>query len=297
MGRIQNKYTIFAGSVTACEKLFGSLRVTYVSFVVIAMAGVLTWSVEVRSQEVSWPQGFRYGNWCGLGVPSDPRQEPPEIDQVDAACRAHDFAYEQEPWGNSGADSLLVNTLTEILHSGESWNIGRNGERTPKSPLSDRQFTAATIIISYFTGQKFLTIYSDIINGKLGSVLMLGTSTARTAVVVPTSISNSLLTAFSEEVAEHTGIPLDEIDIVQSGTDLSVELTLEVLDLVDSTVEEVGDDAEQIVKTIGDVTGLDKPVREIREETILLLTNPAEFGRTTGQKVIDCVLPWRWSRC
>ena len=257
---------------------------------------VFPWSVE--TQEVHWPPNFTYGHWCGSGVPAKPTEEPPTIDEIDAACRTHDFAYERPPWGNADADMELVRTLTEVLDRGTAWSRGTDGQQMPRAALSDRQFYAATVMVTYLSHQKFVTIYSDLVNGKLSSVLKLGTSSVATSIAVPAAISNRLTAALSKEVADVTGVPLDEVNsTLQAGTDLTVEFVIDVTRLADGAIDEVGDVAEAVVKGLGDATGLDKPVRELREEFVLLLTHPKKAVKRTGQKVIDCALPWRWRKC
>ena len=261
----------------------------------MAFGVVLPWIAE--AQEVHWPPNFTYGHWCGRGIPVEPSKGPTTIDEIDAACKIHDFAYERSPWGNADADMELAQTLTDLLNRGTAWSRGADGQQMPRATISDRQFTAATVMTAYFSGQKFVTIYSDVVNGQLSSLLKLGTSSVVTSIAVPAAISNKLVTAFAKEVADVTGIPLDEVDVLQAGTDVTVEFVIEVTSLADGVVDEVGDVSESVVRKIGDVTGLDKPVREIREEALLLLTHPKKAIKRTGQKVIDCVLPWRLKKC
>ena len=269
----------------------------YAAVVLVAITFGMAFSRVMEAQEVRWPPNFTYGEWCGQGVPAEPSEEPPTIDEVDAACRAHDFAYQRPPWGNATADMELVRTLTEILNRGTAWNRGPNGEQMPRAPVSDRQFIAATVISTYMSEQKFVIIYADIVNGRLSAVLKLGTNSVVTAVTVPAAIANKLMVTFSKEVADVTGVSIDQVDVIQDGVDVAVEFVIDMANLADGVVDEVGDVGESIVRKIGDKTGLDKPVRELREEVTLLLTHPKKAAQRTGQKVIDCALPWRWKKC
>ena len=215
-----------------------------------------TLHLRAEAQDVYWPQDFAYGEWCGQGHPAVPDEAPPPIDEIDAACRTHDFAYDhQGPWGNAAADAELADTVIDVLIRGTTWNRHPDGQRSSRVELSDRQFAVGSAIASWMSGQKFITIYSDVVNGKVRSVLKLGPSSARAVVAIPSRLSNRLVTALSREVSAATGLPLNEVDLVQSSTDLSVEFIVSVSDAMDWTIDELGDSAQAIVRKIGDVTG------------------------------------------
>ena len=144
-------------------------------------------------------------------------------------------------------------------------------------------FAAASAIVSWFSGQKFITIYSDIVNGRLSSVLKLGTSSVRTAIVVPAAINNKLITALSKEISDVSNLPLDEIELLQDTTSLSVETVVEVADATDWVIDELGGPSKAIVKEAGDFTGVDKPVRELREEVVLVITHPKKAAKRLGK--------------
>ena len=266
-------------------------------FAIVGLLGLAAlFAIPGYSQELRWPKGFTYENWCGLDHPKDPSTEPLAVDEIDEACKKHDIAYSVPPWGNADADMQLIDTLTHILGRGTSWRLTNNGKRRSRVRLRERQIVAATTIVTYFTGQQYVTIYSDILDGRFSSVLKLGTSSTKTIVTVPKSISDRLLGGISKEVSDVTRIPLNDFKILDSGTDLTVEFQIRLIDLTEASIDEVGGHATHVVRKIGRETGLDKPIREIRQETVRLLTQPKKASKGIVQKIIDVVLPWRWSK-
>ena len=95
-------------------------------------------------------------------------------------------------------------------------------------------------------------------------------------------------------------MPVDEVNVLEPAQRLVVKSVFKIGDLAEETVDAVGDETEAIVDTIGDMTGLDKPVRELKEELKLAFTHPKSVfkgGKELGplsNEVIDTVLPWRW---
>ena len=252
-------------------------------------------SGPVGAQEIGFPEGLIYGEWCGVDHPRDPDRAPPPTDEIDAACKKHDAAYGlTEPWGNSDADQELADTLTEILQRGTVWNIGADGRRESRTEMSSRQYRVAATIAAWMAGQSFPTLYSDIVNGKVSSVLKWGVSATEVVIAVPTKIAADQVGAFAEAVSEATGLPVDEVNVLEPAQRLVVKSVFKIGDLAEETVDAVGDETEAIVDTIGDMTGLDKPVRELKEELKLAFTHPKKAAKSWGQKVIDTVLPWRW---
>ncbi len=251
-----------------------------------------------HTQEFKWPNGFEYGNWCGLDHPEEPSDAIPAIDEIDDACRVHDSAYaEREPWGDSGADHVLVQKLSAILARGTSWKLNGEGQTQVRGELSERQYLVAATIVSWFTGQQFLTVYSDVLNGKVSSVFKLGTSTARTVVTLPASFSNKVITSFSKEISEATGLPIDDVTVIQDTTDVAVRVVFEIADGSEWLVDEVGDTLESalvtgkaIVVTVGKYTEIEKPVRELEDEVIGLLTDPVKTVEEWPEKVVKILI-------
>lgn len=269
-----------------------SYRLTQVCQVLIVCLVVMVAQLA-HTQEFTWPIGFEYGNWCGLDHPEKPSEAIPAIDEIDDACRVHDSAYaEREPWGDSEADQVLVQKLSAILARGTSWKLNGEGQTRVRRELSERQYLVAATIVSWFTGQQFLTVYSDILNGKVSSVFKLGTSTARTIVTLPASFSNKVVTSFSKEISEATGLPIDNVTVIQDTTDVAVKVVFEIADGSDWLVDEVGDTLESaletgkaIVVTVGKYTEIQKPVRELEEEVLGLLTDPVKTVEKWPKKV------------
>lgn len=54
-----------------------------------------------------------YGNWCGPGHPRA-GTNPPAIDEVDAACRKHDFCYAEKKYFACECDNRLLADLATI---------------------------------------------------------------------------------------------------------------------------------------------------------------------------------------
>lgn len=250
--------------------------------------------VVLLATETLLADGFPiYGRWCGPGHPKDLETKvsygdklPEPIDKIDSACKAHDLSYiGQEPWGNSRADTELAQSMERILREdGES--------------LTEEQFLVATAILAYMHRQKLVTLYSDVINGRVSSIFKIASSTSTAAITVPVTLTNTLLMKLADELGEPT---VDIVKPIVVGGDLAVSFVIEIGQVTDLTFDVIGDVAEVIVNKLGDETGLDKPVREVKEEIVLLLTHPKKSVEKTldnvgelGQKVIDTVLPWRW---
>ena len=156
---------------------------------VLVLGVLMASSGPVGAQEIGFPEGLIYGEWCGVDHPRDPDRAPPPTDEIDAACKKHDAAYGlTEPWGNSDADQELADTLTEILQRGTVWNIGADGRRESRTEMSSRQYRVAATIAAWMAGQSFPTLYSDIVNGKVSSVLKWGVSATEVVIAVPTKI-------------------------------------------------------------------------------------------------------------
>lgn len=239
------------------------------------------------AEELRFPEGLKYGEWCGIDHPRDPEREPPPIDEIDAACRTHDFAYDaREPWGNSDADQELIDKMLELLERDRLWNRTPNGEKREAS-LSSEQFRVASTITSWMSVQSIATLYSDIVNGKLSSVVKFTTSSGEVAIVVPTKVAAELVRAPAEKLSEVTGLPVD--DVLNSSEKLVIRSTLEVGDFLDGAVDETGDVTEVLVDAIGETTGLDKPVGELGEELRLAITHPKKAVKRVRERVKDCV--------
>ena len=128
---------------------------------------------------------YEYGNWCGPYHPAKPSENPEPIDAIDEACRKHDQAYAAgQPYGV--ADAELSRELVNLMQSGN---------------LNDRQFASAAVIATYMTGQQNVTVFRDVVDGKLSSVLLVTIATSQFAVTMPTSVTTRLL----DEVADKLG--------------------------------------------------------------------------------------------
>ena len=256
---------------------------------------MLAVSVVLAAPETLFAGGLPiYGSWCGPGHPIDLEARvssgedelPDPVDEIDSACKAHDLSYiDQKPWGNSKADAELAESMERIL-------------REKREELTGKQFLVATAILAYMQHQKFVTLYSDVINGRVSSILKIATSTGEASITVPVTLTSALMMRLADELG---GPTVDVIEPIVAGGDLAVSFVIEMNDVTDHTVDEIGDIAKVIVNKVGDKTGLDKPVREAKEEIILLFTNPRKSVRNIltktgnlGQEVIDIVLPWRW---
>ena len=230
----------------------------------------LTFPPATHALETPWPTNFTYGNWCGLGHPENDDRAPPPIDEIDAACQVHDFAYKnRKPWGNSAADTALTNTLTNVLARGTTWNRGANGQKAKRTQLSEKQYKVALAIIFWFTRQKYITLYSDIVNGDLTSFLKLGPSSARTA-VIPAVINNKIATLLTEELSQASGVPVDKIILLRKSTQLSVEIIIGVSNNADLVI----DATKAIVKGVGDTTELHVPISKLPPTILQQLTQP-----------------------
>ena len=130
----------------------------------------------------------------------------------------------------------------------------------------------------------------------MSSILKIATATGTATITVPVTLTRTLLMRLADELGEPTGEAIEPIVV---GGDLVVSFAIEVGRVTDLTFDEIGDVAEVIVNKIGEETGLDKPVREVKEEVILLLTHPKKSVEKTlnkvgkaGQVIIN-KLPWR----
>lgn len=77
----------------------------------------------------------RYGNWCGLGNPTD--KAP--IDAIDSACQEHDFCYDRVHSHDCGCDKRFLNKLGSV--------------RAPETPGSEEYRLAA---MALFRGKSCL---------------------------------------------------------------------------------------------------------------------------------------------
>ena len=218
---------------------------------------LLAVSVVLLATQNLFADGFPiYGRWCGPGHPTDLEAKlnsgdelPEPIDAIDSACKAHDLSYiDQEPWGNSKADTELAESMERILRED-----GQN--------LTEEQFLVATAILVYMHHQKLGTLYSDVINGRVSSILKIATSTGTATITVPVTLTRTLLMRLADELGEPT---VDVIEPIVEGGDLVVSLVIEVGRVTDLTLDEIGDVAEAVLDKIGEETGLDKPVREVK---------------------------------
>ena len=204
-----------------------------------------------ESAVVIFPAKFIYGEWCGLSHPRNLNQGKPSIDEIDDACRLHDVAYgDGGLLGSSSADIKLVDRLIDIIGRGETWNRLPDGRKSPKTELSDKQFTVASAIASWFSGQKFIRLFVDIVNGDFTAVQKLGTSSLRT-VAVPAAIRGKLITALSEEVGQTTKFPIDKVKLLEESTNLTVKIVVDVADAADWVIDEVSDRSETLVERVG----------------------------------------------
>ena len=218
-----------------------------------------------ESAALIFPANFIYGEWCGLGHPRNPNQAKPSIDAIDDACRLHDFAYRDGGLlGNSSADIELVGTLIGIINRDKTWNRLPDGRKSPRTELNDKQFAVASGIASWFSGQKFIRLFVDIVNGDCTAVLKLGTSSLRT-VAVPAAIQNKLITVLSEEVRQATKLPIDKVNLLQESTELTVEIVVDVADSADWVIDEVSDRSKTMVKKIGNTLVSSTPIGKLSE--------------------------------
>ena len=56
-----------------------------------------------------------YGNWCGADYPKDIYNAKEPIDQLDAACKIHDFCYQEQGYLDCGCDKALNQQLSQGL--------------------------------------------------------------------------------------------------------------------------------------------------------------------------------------
>ena len=188
---------------------------TVMAILILALAAFL--SAQTAREILS---EIKYGNWCGLYNPPNPSENPAPIDKVDAACRKHDRAIATaEGHPTAELDSKLVTDLVVLMNSGH---------------LDDREFAAAVIIATYMTGQQYVTVVSDIIDGKVSSTVKIATATGEVIVSLPRAVTAELL----EEVAEKVGGTAGEL----------IEISVKVLRLPGKVAEEIGDALEKVQK-------------------------------------------------
>ena len=254
-------------------------RYNLILITVIFMLAV-TFSSQLQALEIPF-----YGNWCGLGVPGN--GQPPAVDEIDAACRVHDHAYERFP--DSEADGVLANTVAGILQRGHQWvrRETTNGQATLDRgvELTDHQFKIASAIIALLTGQQILTLTLDILDGKLSAAWKLPSSVAVRSVTVPSALANKL----ANELARELDVPPESLTPFLEAADWQTEFVLQAAHLTDGAIDEVGDDAEAFVTKIGDGTGLRKPVREAKEEILLVINHPKKVPDRLWEKTGDLI--------
>ena len=233
-----------------------------------------------------------HGRWCGPGVPSSGNPEP--VDEIDAACKAHDLAFRESLWPvsegtwASDADRKLAESMRDFLI--DSCIPGVENERGPEcDEITERQFIVASGVLVSFTAAQAITLVPEIVDGKLSSIFKLPLSAA-TSITVPMSLT----TKMARKILEDSPIQSSEkLIVLVEGGDLLVEMAIDIQDTVENGIDDVGDVSEIIARKIGKATGLNKPLRECKEELEELLSDP----KSLGQKIIDCALPWRWSKC
>ena len=215
-----------------------------------------------------------YGNWCGLGHPSELEtggELPIAIDQIDDACKKHDFAYENtEPWGNSEADHELVEKLTDILNDGHQWVYQEyedfegktQTKKHYKEEITESQFLKAAAIIAYMSRQQIVTLYSDILRGKVSSVIKVVLSEHQIIVQAPIILTNQLMSKLAKEL---DGPEISLIEATIKTGELAVKFTIEVDRLQEKIIDEVGDISEVFIDKLGEETGLDKPIRRLEK--------------------------------
>ena len=244
---------------------------------VVSMLAV-TFSSQPRALEI-------YGNWCGPGVPSN--SQPPVIDEIDAACRVHDRAYENFP--DSEADGVLANTVAGILQRGHQWvrRETTNGQVTLEQgvDLTDHQFAIASAIVAHFTGQQMLTLTLDMLDGKVSAAWKLPSSLAVRSVTVPSALTNKLV----DELARELDVPPQSLAPFLEAADWQRGFVVEAAYLADGAIDEIGDAAEAFVTKIGEGTGLRKPVREAKEEILMVINHPKKAPARLLDKTGDLI--------
>ncbi len=61
----------------------------------------------------------KYGNWCGANHPKDMNTADDPIDQLDTACKTHDYCYETKGYLNCSCDNDINQELITGLNEGK----------------------------------------------------------------------------------------------------------------------------------------------------------------------------------
>ena len=272
----------------------GLLRVTVINSVILVFTlGIFPTCIYAESN-IKIPV---YGHWCGPGAPASGNPEP--IDEIDAACKKHDLAFGESMWPEAegswpaDADRELAESMRDFLIESclpetESQNSSKCQE------ITTRQFIVANAMLVTFTGAQVITIIPEVVEGKFSSIVKLPLSASTAAITVPVSLTNNLV----EKIISESGIPgNDELASLVSQNKLVVEAVIDVSEVAEEAVDYIGDKSQLIVRKLGEETGLDKPLKELEDEIQELLSDTGDIIEDAGQKIIDCVLPWRWKKC
>ena len=231
-----------------------------------------------------------YGNWCGPGHPRN-GNDPYPIDEIDHACQVHDSNYESGSsgiWGDSEADRELANKALDILRRGTLWVNKDTGDgnvqQVDSVEISTEQYIAAAKIAAWMNSQQFITVIPDVLDGKLSAVAKLVVAGVPQTFTVPGTVTIGLLSKFNDQIGDPQ-ITREALQLLVKANAMAVDIVLDVSELAEKSIDEIGDGIEATVKEIGDVTKLRKPVREVREEVILLVTNPKKAAKRLVRKL------------
>ena len=191
------------------------------------------------------------------------------------------------------ADRELAESMREFLLEG-CLPESESPDSSDCREITTRQFAAASFMLVTFTGSQVISIIPEVVEGKISSIVKLPLSATTSAITVPVSLTNKVV----EKILTESGIPgNDKLASLISKNELVVELVVDVSEETERIIDFVGDSSQLIVRKIGEATGLEKPLNEAKDEIQELLSDTGDIIGDVGQKVIDCVFPWRWKKC
>ena len=132
-----------------------------------------------------------------------------------------------------------------------------------------------------------LTIVPEVVDGKFSSVFKLPLSASTSAVTVPLS----LVTKVKRKILEESGISAPKLNELVGSGKLLVDLTIDIEKVVERGLDDVGDVSEVFATQIGNATGLRKPIREAKEEILLIINHPKKVPGRLFEKAKELVEP------
>eukprot|EP00455_Lapot_gusevi_P022771 TRINITY_DN2371_c0_g3_i1.p1 TRINITY_DN2371_c0_g3~~TRINITY_DN2371_c0_g3_i1.p1 ORF type:complete len:146 (-),score=70.85 TRINITY_DN2371_c0_g3_i1:212-649(-) len=84
----------------------------------LLLATSLVWAAQPSKKEEKNSGLAFYGNWCGPGHPATFPLGGEPIDEIDAACKAHDFCYADRP--EPECDRVFIDTLSKLTEGKDS---------------------------------------------------------------------------------------------------------------------------------------------------------------------------------